>query len=84
MSNFVSYDLALLAKSKGFNEPCSAKINHRGELTHCEPGCTITNQFLYYSAAACTPEQLSSWLKDKKGIEVPPTIVELTETLNKL
>ena len=84
MNDFTSYSVAQLAKSKGFNEPCTGKINHREEITHCEPGFTITNQFLYYSAAACTPEQLSAWFKDKHGINVSPSVVELTEALNKI
>jgi hypothetical protein len=82
--DFTPYDIALRAKAKGFNEPCTGKIDHRGVITHCESGQTITNQFLYYSAAACTNEQLAGWFKTKHDKIVPPTNVELSIALDQL
>jgi hypothetical protein len=83
-TNLASYILANIAKDNGFNEPCSAKINHKEEVTLCELGQTITNQFLLQSKAAPTLEELAQWFLAKYNMTVLPKENELINAFDKL
>lgn len=67
---FIPYELAVIAKQKGFNEPCLAKYT-KGELFwHPVSGSTIENSFLYRSVAAPLYLQILDWVKYKYNIKI--------------
>lgn len=65
---FVPYDIALMAKEKGFNEPCFGVYNSKGELyigtEYSSPQHHLTN------AASQAPlnQQLVDWFREKHDI----------------
>lgn len=78
---FVPYDLALLAKEKGFNEPCIARYDaEKGEILFITS--KITTQMKNYDGDIyafnryCAPlyQQLVDWFRAKHLIIITPLL----------
>lgn len=76
---FIPYELAVLAKEKGFNEPCiyyyitrnfcePIGINGRGSLT-----ATNKNNFDKMLCTAPLYQQIVDWFREKHGIVIETT-----------
>lgn len=83
----ISYDTAVLAKEKGFNEPVYYGYNNEKKLSHeeiwnysCEGGMSLDewlhsfNEENYdgYKYSAPTQSLLAKWFRDEHGIHVIP------------
>jgi len=64
---FLPYDLALLAKEKGFDEPCMKGVKDGHEFTTC--GFNLTNSGNTHEYTLPLYQQLVDWFR-MKGIEV--------------
>lgn len=78
---FVPYELALLAKEKGFSEPCLAYYNNRKEFKHIQnrsfeeiSDCININGINkeFYNISTFTPfyQQLVDWFRNKHSIQI--------------
>ncbi len=85
---FIPYELALIAKEKGFNEPCIAMFLENKELyslnNPTSDFSTVTNEGKKYNIAAPLYQQLLDWFK-RQGIYISSKnpITETYEILNK-
>jgi hypothetical protein len=86
---FVPYELALLAKEKGFDEPCFAKFTINGEFVMSRE-CVGDNPYKtsnIYPAQTIAPlyQQLVDWFRDKHTIDIVyiPAIGWQIQTYNK-
>lgn len=65
---FVPYELALLAKEKGFNEPCMKGIKDGEEFTTC--GFNLTNNGNSHDYTLPLYQQLVDWFREKHKIYI--------------
>ena len=82
---FVSYELALLAKEKGFNEPCLACFS---DLHNAPNSILLTGNYPYFfykndmcSLSAPLYQQLVDWFREDHKIEV--VVLSNTHTCSK-
>lgn len=71
---FVPYELAILAKEKGFNEPCLASYLNTKLRWHTD-GLNNSDQWLGKSITAPLYQQLVDWFREKHNIHVLPKLL---------
>ena len=71
---FIPYELALIAKEKGFNEDCLAYYQDEGNLVCCDTN-QVKGEFIPYkeqrdddSATAPLYQQIVDWFREKHNI----------------
>ena len=78
MEDYCNYQLSMLLKEKGFNEPCEADY-FGPDSTSVSIGIPKYNEYLV-NGRCCAPSlaQAMKWLRDEKGIYISlrPRIVE--------
>ncbi len=74
---FVTYDLAVKLKEKGFDEPCLASFGEKelngdapDDLAICDNGSLIRNSELQHGITAALYDQVINWFADKHGIDI--------------
>ena len=72
---FVPYNIALLAKEKGFNEPCLAMYNHSNVVSN--PSLNVVKNDWFFEiesdkdrCSAPLYQQLIEWFKSNYGITI--------------
>lgn len=94
--SFVSYDIAILLKEKGFIECCLSYYNQNGELKWNEPDqgvptivkCLESQNAIFgmkgFRTDAPTIGQVQNWLGEKHSIYVLPNVYPTNTTDNKV
>ena len=81
MEDFVTYELAVKLKEKGFNEPCYGYYHRRGgddNFEVCGNGdCDFLNSKNKHRIASPTISQVLKWLRVEKKIHL---IVEISDS----
>lgn len=78
---FIPYELALLAKEKGFDEPCFGFFKYKNKTVVlfqdklCDPSCNsdIKNDD-FIEATAPLYQQLIDWFREKHNIQIHSTL----------
>lgn len=75
---FIPCVLAIMAKEKGFNEPCIGlylENNQLYSLTNSTSDFTsVTNENKKHESAAPTYQQIVDWFREKHGIVITPAL----------
>lgn len=68
---FLNKDLSLLAKEKGFDEPCFAFYDSDGfNYIQCSPENGMVSNKYHHNLAAPLYQQIIDWFKEKHGLYI--------------